>query len=71
MYVHAAKSLTAALALAVAACFASGDFEIGKDRMLWNSLCPLDGDSFLLVSECLGRIKVFQGEIKQIERDEQ
>ena len=45
--------------------------EIGKDRMLWNSLCPLDGDSFLLVAECRGRIKVFQGEIKQIERDEQ
>ena len=45
--------------------------EIGKDRMLWNSLCPLDGDRFLLVSECRGRIKVFQGKIKQIERDEQ
>ena len=43
----------------------------GKDRGLWNSLCPLDGDSFLLVAECRGRIKVFQGEIKQIERDEQ
>lgn len=43
----------------------------GKDKMVWNSLCPLDGDSFLLVAECRGRIKVFQGEIKQIERDEQ
>ena len=43
----------------------------GRDRGLWNSLCPLDGDKFLLVSECRGRIKVFQGEIKQIERDEQ
>ena len=32
MYVHAAKSLTAALALAVAACFASGDFEIKWDK---------------------------------------
>lgn len=45
--------------------------EIGKDRMLWNSLCPLDGDSFLLVSECRGRIKVFQGKIKANERNEQ
>ena len=37
--------------------------EPGKDRMLWNSLCPLDDDRFLLVSECKGRIMIFPGRI--------
>ena len=37
--------------------------EIGKDRMLWNSLCPLDGDSFLLVAECKGHVMAFPGRI--------
>ena len=35
----------------------------GRDRGLWNSLCPLDGDSFLLVSEQNGRITLYPGHV--------
>ena len=31
----------------------------GKDKMLWNSLCALDGDAFLLVSQCNGRVVIW------------
>jgi len=33
-------------------------FQNAKESTLWNSLCPLDGDSFLLVSQCRNRIIV-------------
>ena len=33
-------------------------FQNTKESTLWNSLCPLDGDSFLLVSQCRNRIVV-------------
>ena len=39
--------------------------EIGKTRMLWNSLCPLGGDNFLLVSEVKGLVKVYPGKVKE------
>lgn len=39
--------------------------EVGKDRMLWNSLCPLGGDKFLLVSECKGRIRIDTGTVAE------
>ena len=31
----------------------------GKDKMLWNSLCALGGDTFLLVSQCNGRATIY------------
>ncbi len=39
--------------------------EVGKYRMLWNSLCPLGGDKFLLVSECKGRIRIDTGTVAE------
>ncbi len=33
-------------------------FQNTKESTLWNSLCPVDGDSFLLVSQCRNRIVV-------------
>ena len=33
-------------------------FKGAKDSTLWNSICPLDGDSFLLVSQYRNRIIV-------------
>ena len=30
-------------------------------KMRWNALCPLDGDRFLLVSDCDGRIVIWPG----------
>ena len=33
--------------------------------MLWNSLCPLKGDAFILVSQVKGRIVAFPGNIKE------
>lgn len=36
---------------------------IGRDRMLWNSLCPVGGDGFLLVSEVKGEVMVYPGKI--------
>ena len=30
---------------------------------LWNSLCPLDGDRFLLVAEQNGRITLYPGSV--------
>ena len=35
----------------------------GRDRGLWNSLCPLDGDRFLLVTEQNGRITLYLGSV--------
>lgn len=35
----------------------------GRDRMLWNSLCPIGGDEFLLVSEVKGKVMVYPGKI--------
>ena len=35
----------------------------GRDRGLWNSLCPLDGDRFLLVTEQNGRITLYPGNV--------
>ena len=42
------------------------DFKPGKERMLWNSLCPVGGDSFLLVSEVNGKILAYPGKIRAI-----
>ena len=36
---------------------------VGKDSMLWNSLCPLGDDVFLLVSQVKGRITVYPGRV--------
>ncbi len=36
---------------------------IGKDRMLWNSICPIVGDRFLLVSEVKGKVMAYPGRI--------
>lgn len=38
---------------------------VGKDSMLWNSLCPLDGDAFLLISQVKGRITVYPGRVSE------
>lgn len=38
-------------------------FTAGKDKMLWNSLCPLSGDKFLLTSEVEGSVMLFPGRI--------
>ncbi len=35
----------------------------GKDRMVWNSLCPAGGDTFLLVSEVKGKVIAYPGRI--------
>ena len=33
------------------------------EPMLWNSLCPLEGDAFLLVSQVKGKIIIFPGSV--------
>ena len=38
-------------------------FKYAKDSTLWNSLCPLDGDAFLLVSQYQNRIVVHPGRL--------
>lgn len=37
----------------------------GRDRMIWNSLCPTGGDTFLLVSTVKGGIAVYPGKIAE------
>ena len=39
-------------------------FVYGEGCMLWNSLCPIRGDAFLLVSQIKGSIEMFPGRIK-------
>jgi hypothetical protein len=39
--------------------------EIGRDKMVWNSLCPIGGDEFLLVSEVKGKVMVYPGNVKR------
>ena len=41
------------------------DVTEGKDKMLWNSLCALDGDAFLLVSQCNGRVVIWPACLRQ------
>ena len=41
------------------------DVTEGKDKMLWNSLCALDGDAFLLVSQCNGRVIIWPACLRQ------
>ena len=36
----------------------------GKDKMLWNSLCALDGDAFLLVSQCNARVIIWPARLE-------
>lgn len=36
----------------------------GKDKMLWNSLCALDGDTFLLVSQCNGHVIIWPAHLE-------
>jgi hypothetical protein len=43
-------------------------FRNAKDSTLWNSLCPLEGDSFLLVSQCKNRIIVHSCRLMAIPR---
>ena len=38
-------------------------FKDAKDSTLWNSLCPMDGDAFLLVSQTRNRIVVHPGRL--------
>ena len=38
-------------------------FRAATDSTLWNSLCPIDGDAFLLVSQCRNRIIVHRGRL--------